>query len=185
MKHSRILLMVTGTLAAGPVLAQGNDYEAPMLDQGTREASIAGRIELPELDEIDYDLDASYGYFFRDGWEVGIQISAADFGGDDRVELAGFTEYNFRRTQRWVPYVGGSIGLISADFGENVTVGSPIEDDDGLVFDVEGGVKYFLRSYMAVSMGIDFKFATEEVFLTDEAIEDNLTSIKFGMRYYF
>lgn len=184
MKSSRICLAIAGSLLATPALSQ-NDDDTPMLDQGTRELSIAGRIDIPELDELDYDLDGSYGYFFRDGWEAGIQISAADFGGQDRVELTGFTEYNFMRDRQWVPYIGGGIGLVSADFDDDVTLATPIDDEDGLIFDVEGGVKYFMRPYMAVSFAIDFKFATEEIFETDEAIEDNLNSIKIGMRFYF
>ena len=184
-KRSMILGLIAGPLVASPVLAQDAGDQTPMLDRGVRELSIAGRIDLPEFDELDYDLDGSYGYFFQDGWEAGIQVSAADFGGQDRLEISGFTEYNFRREQRWVPYVGGGIGLISADFDEDVTVGTPINDEDGLLFDVEGGVKYFVEPYMAISFAIDFKFSTEDVFETDEEIEDNLSSIKIGMRYYF
>jgi hypothetical protein len=184
MKPSRLYLAVVGSLMASPALAQDAD-DRPMLDQGTRELSIAGRIDVPELDELDYDLDGSFGYFFRDGWEVGVQLSAADFGGQDRVEITGFTEYNFKREKQWVPYVGGGIGLVSADFDDDITLATPIDDEDGLIFDVEGGVKYFMRPYMALSFAIDFKFATEEIFETDEEIEDNLSSIKIGMRFYF
>jgi hypothetical protein len=64
------------------------------------------------------------------------------------------------------------------------TLGSPIEDNDGLLFDVEGGVKCFMRPYMAISFAIDFQFSTDDVFETGEAIEDNLSSINVGMRYY-
>jgi opacity protein-like surface antigen len=168
---------------AGTAAAQ--ERETPMLDRGTQEMSVAGRIDIPELDEIDYDLDGSYGYFLRDGWEIGVQVSAADYDGQDRVELSGFTEYNFRRQSKWVPYVGAGLGLVSADFDDDISLGTPIDDDDGLLFDVEGGVKYFMRPYMALSAAIDFKFSTEDVFETGEEIEDNLSSIKIGMRYYF
>jgi hypothetical protein len=185
MKNSIIFGLLGSALIAGQTLAQDTGNELPMLGEGTRELSVAGRIDLPEFDELDYDLDGSFGYFFRDGWEAGVQVSAADLGGQDRVEIAGFTEYNFRRDQRWVPYVGGGIGLIAADFGDSITIGTPIDDEDGLTFDVEGGVKYFLKPYMAISFAIDFKFATDDVFETDDEIEDNLSSIKIGMRYYF
>lgn len=168
---------------AGSAWAQ-DDGDTPMLDRGTREFGIAGQIEIVESDEIDYDIDGSYGYFFRDGWEAGIQVSAADFGGQDRIELSGFTEYNFRRDRKWVPYIGGGLGLISADFDDDISIGTPIDDDDGLTFNVEGGAKYFVRPYMAISLSIDFTVATEDIFETDDEIEDNLSSIKIGMRYY-
>lgn len=156
----------------------------PMLDRGTRELSIAGQIEIPDLDEIDYDLDFSYGYFFRDGWEAGIRISAADFGGADRASLGGFTEFNFNRTGKWVPFIGGGLGLISADFEDNISLQSEL-DDDGLVFNVEGGGKYFIRPYIAISLSVQFEVATEDLFATDDAIEDSLSRINVGMRYYF
>lgn len=44
-----------------------------------------------------------------------------------------------------VPYLGGAIGLVSADFGEDVVPSLTLDDNDGLVFDMEGGVKYFVR----------------------------------------
>lgn len=157
----------------------------PLLEQGTQELSISGNLELPESDELDYDIDGSYGYFIRDGLEIGGRVGASDFGGQDRFEISGFAEYNFMRDSNLVPYVGGGIGLVTADFGDDLVVGTPIDDDDGLVFDIEGGVKYFLQEYMAISAGIDFKLSTEDVFAAGEEIEDNLTSIKIGMRYYF
>lgn len=184
MKSASLIFAITGSIAAIPASAQ-QDTSLPLLDEGTRELSVAGRIVLPEFDELDYDLDGSFGYFFRDGWEIGVELSAADFGGQDRLEVGGFTEYNFMRESKWVPYVGGGLGLIAADFDDTVTIGTPIDDEDGIVFDVEGGVKYFFEPYMAISFAIDFKVSTEEVFETDEAIEDNLSSIKIGMRYYF
>lgn len=170
-------------VVASPAAAQQDDG-TPMLDRGTRELSLAGRIEAPGLDQVDYDLDASYGYFFRDGWEIGAQVSGSDFGGTDRFDISGFTEYNFMRDSNLVPYVGGGIGLASVDVDEGIGITTPL-DDDGVVFDVEGGVKWFVRDYMAISSAIDFKFSPDDIFATDEEIEDNLTSIKLGMRYYF
>jgi hypothetical protein len=169
---------------ASPVVAQ-ESATTPLLSKGTQELSVSGRLELPESDELDYDIDGSYGYFFRDGWEVGVQVLAADFGGRDRLEISGFTEYNFKRQTNIVPYLGGAIGLVTADFDNDVVLSTTINDDDGLVFDMEGGVKFFVRPYMAVSLAINFKFATDDVFATDNSVEDNLTSVKIGMRYYF
>lgn len=188
--------MMTNRISAGLTLAalgtaglvgsaRAQEDTTPLLERGTQELAISGRLDLPDLDELDYDIDGSYGYFFRDGWEAGVTVTAADFGGRDRIEIAGFTEYNFRRNSDLVPFVGGSIGLVSADFDDQLVLGTPIDDDSGLIFDVSGGVKFFIRRYMAISASVDFKFSTDDVFATDEAIEDSLTSIKLGMRYYF
>lgn len=168
---------------AAPALAQ-QERTTPMLDQGTREISIAGRIELPGLDRVDYDLDGSFGYFLRDGWEVGARIGASDFGGADRVDIGGFTEWNFRRESDLVPYIGAGIALATVSLDDGLGLSTEL-DDDGFVFDMEAGVKYFVRPYMAITAGIDFQFSPDDIFATDDSIEDNLTSLNLGMRYYF
>jgi len=156
----------------------------PMLDRGTKELSVSGRLELPDFEKIDYDIDTSYGYFFQDGWEVGVQLAASDFGGTDRLDVTGFTEYNFNRESNIVPYVGGALGLATVDFDDGLGLDSDL-DDDGWIFNVETGIKWFLRPYMAITTSIDFKVATDDIFATGDQIEDNLTSIRIGMRFYF
>jgi hypothetical protein len=180
-----MLAILGSTMAASAALAQDGERTTPMLDDGTQELSVAGTIDIPESDEIDYDIDGSYGYFIRDGLEIGVEVSGSDIDGADRLEIGGFTEYNFRRDQMLVPYVGGGLGLVSADFDETIELDTPIDGEDGAVFNIEGGVKFFLTPYMAISTAIDFSVSTEDVFETDDAIEDNLTSFKVGMRYYF
>lgn len=183
MKNLLISASLAAALAAGTASAQDN--VDPMLDRGTREIGLAGNIDITELDEIDYNLDGIYGYFFRDGWEAGVVISASDRnGGMDHVSVGGFTEFNFRRDRQWVPFVGGGLSLFSADFDDDISLASEL-DDDGVVFEVEGGAKWFLRDYMAFTISIDFQLATDDIFLVDEEIEDNLSSINIGMRYYF
>lgn len=166
---------------ASPAIAQ---QTTPMLDQGTKEFSVSGRLELPDFEEVHYDIDTSYGYFIRDGWELGAQIGASDFGGADRIDVAGFTEYNFNRDSNWVPYIGAALGLATVDFEDGPGASTDL-DDDGWIFDVETGIKWFIRDYMAITTSIDFKVATDDIFATDNAIEDNLTSIRLGMRFYF
>lgn len=183
--RTKTILATFGTTVLTGTAAAQQERTTPMLDRGTQEFSVSGTLDIPESDELDYDIDASYGYFLRDGWEVGVRVAAADIEGADRVELGGFTEMNFRRNQTVVPFVGAGISLATAEFDDKIVLGTPIDDEDGLIFDIEGGAKFFLRPYMAISASIDFKFATDDVFETDDAIEDNLSSIRVGMRYYF
>lgn len=185
LKKYLIAIAVCGFAAGAPALAQESGWE-PMLDQGTQEISIAGRLEFPDFKKLDYDLDGSYGYFIRDGWEVGTRIGASDFGGVDRVDVGVFTEYNFNRDKHWVPYVGAAIGIGSVSFDDgDFDSSTELNDDEGAIFDVQVGVKWFLRPYMAISTAINFQFATEDVFATDDSIEDNLTTLQIGMRFYF
>lgn len=185
MIKTRCLIASTvGLICALPAAAQDDNW-TPMLDKGTKEISIAGRIEAPDFDSIDYDIDGSYGYFIRDGWEIGTQIGASDFGGSDRVDIGLFTEYNFNRDSRWVPYLGAAIGLGTVSFDDGIDGDSTLDDGDGAVFDAEAGVKFFIKPYMAISTAINFQIATDDVFATDDSIEDNLTTFQLGMRFYY
>jgi len=187
MKHRNIAIIASAICitASGNALAQDANW-TPMLDKGTKEVSIAGRLEFPDFEKIDYDLDGSYGYFIRDGWEIGAQIGAADFGGVDRIDVGVFTEYNFNRDSRWVPYLGAAIGLGSVSFDDgDFDTETDLNDDEGAVFDIEAGIKWFVRPYMAISTAINFQFATDDVFATDNSLDDNLTTLQVGMRFYF
>ena len=187
MTHRKIAMLTATvcTAVSGYTLAQDSNW-TPMLDKGTREVSIAGRLEFPDFEKINYDLDGSYGYFLRDGWELGVQIGAADFGGVDRVDVGVFTEYNFNRSSHWVPYLGAAIGLGSVSFDDgDFDAESDLDDGDGAVFDIEAGIKWFVRPYMAVSTAINFQLATDDVFATDNSLDDNLTTLQIGMRFYF
>lgn len=180
------LCIATGGLTAAQHSGAQEGNWTPMLDQGTQEISIAGRLEFPDFEELNYDLEGSYGYFLRDGWEIGAQIGAADFGGVDRVDVGVFTEYNFNRDSRWVPYLGAAIGLGSVSFDDgDFDTETDLDDDEGAIFDLEAGVKWFVRPYMAISTAINFQLATDDVFATDNSLDDNLTTLQIGMRFYY
>lgn len=176
---------VTASLLISVPARAADDAWRPMLDRGTKELSVSGQLEFPDFDKLDYDLDASYGYFIRNGWELGVQVGASDFGGTDRIDVGVFTEYNFNRQKRWIPFIGAGIALGSVDFDDGIDASTELNDEEGAIFNVETGIKWFVRPYMAISTSIDFKVATEDIFATDEEIEDNLTSVRIGMRFYF
>ena len=175
---------VTAALAisviSSPVIAE--DKWQPMLDQGTNELSVAGMIK---FDPTDYDLILKYGYFVRDGWEVGVDVAGSDSTGVDTFQLGLFTEYNFRRDQWIVPYVGGSLSFLSASFDSNLDFDTPL-DDDSFVVGINTGVKWFLRPYMAIRTGLEFQVASDDIWDSGEqSFKDNVTKINIGMSYYF
>jgi hypothetical protein len=96
-----------------------------------------------------------------------------------------FTEYNFNRSQRWIPYVGAALGLGNVSFDDGFDESSDLDDGDGWVFEMETGIKWFIRPYMAISTAINFQFATDDIFATGDNIEDNLSTFLIGMRFYF
>lgn len=185
LKNCLIAMGVCGIAVGTPALADDSNWK-PKLDQGTREISIAGRLEFPDFKDLHYDLEGSYGYFIRDGWEIGARVGAADFGGVDRVDVGVFTEYNFNRESRWVPYIGAAIGLGSVSFDDgSFDSSTTLDDGDGAIFDMQLGVKWFMRPTIAITTAINFQLATEDIFATDNSLDDNLTTLQIGMRYYF
>ena len=105
-----LLLVLAPTLHA--------EQTRPMLDKGTQELALSGTIEMPEFEEVDYDIDVSYGYFVKDGWEVGGRALGAEVGESERFDFSVFTEYNFNRESNIVPYIGASVGIATVDFDD-------------------------------------------------------------------
>lgn len=187
MKRLPILMSLLMSVSATSLYAQ--DSSQPMLKQGNKELALSGTIEIPEIDEIDFDIDASYGYFFRDGWEIGVRAVGSDLGGIERFNFSAFTEYNFNRSSNVVPYIGTSVGVASVSFDglKNIDTSTTLSpnDDTSTVFGVQAGVKWFIRPYMAISTSIGFDVSTDDIYLADDSLEDNLTRFRLGLRYYF
>ena len=183
MKNVALLMAVVAGLASPLLLAQSSE---PMLAKGTKELALAGTIEIPEFEEIDFDIDASYGYFIKDGWEIGIRALGADVAGVERLSVSGFTEYNFNRSSNIVPYVGMSVGITDINF-EGLDFDSTLRpgDDKSTVFGLQTGIKWFVRPYMAITTSIGFDVSSEDIYLADNAFHDNLTRFRIGLRYYF
>src|SRR5690606_1642548 len=161
----KLSLMLACGLAAGALQAQ--ESGPPMLDQGTKELGLSGTIEWPEFEEVDFDIDATYGYFFRDGWEVGGRVLGADIGGVERFDISVFTEYNFNRQSNTVPFIGASVGVAEVSFpesGAEFDTTIDFDDDEATVFSITGGVKWFLRPYMAISTAISFNVSTDDIY---------------------
>lgn len=187
MKKITILAATLLSVLSAPVFAQ--DKVVPMLDQGTKELALSGTIEFPEFEKVDFDLDVSYGYFFKDGWEVGVRALGNDLGGIERFDFSVFSEYNFNRQSNIVPFLGISVGVAKVsfdgfdDFDSSSTLAP--NDEKSTVFSVQGGIKWFVRPYMAVSTSIAFNTSTDDIYLADNELQDNLTRFRFGLRYYF
>ncbi len=182
MKQATLVLLFF--LCLSPSLYAQNN--APDLDKGTRELGLSGTFEIQEFEDIDFDIDATFGYFFSDGWEVGVRAIGADVSGVERFDFSVFSEYNFNRSSNIVPYLGASVGIAEVDF-QNLNIDSTLapNDEDATVFSIQGGIKWFLRPYMAITTSIAFNVSTDDIYEADNELKDNLTRIRLGMRYYF
>lgn len=157
----------------------GDDW-VPLLHKGTQEFSVGGHVDFEDFDELEYDLRFSYGRFVADGWELGITGSFSDQSDVRHLTLGLFTEYNFNRDSRWVPFIGASAEWAGADI-------SDIDDADIDTIQLGGeiGLKYFMRPNIAISGSIRFQWAADEIWEVDDALEDSATTLFLGMRFYF
>lgn len=168
--------LLTAGLVLAAALAQGE-----MIYQGTRELGLSGFLDFDTADDAALLVDATLGEFLADYWEVGL---GAGLGISDSLrQFRGkvFTEYNFEINTTVLPYVGVSAGVIAADV--------EYEDIDGndVAFALGGelGLKGFLTTDVALSGGVEFLWATDDVFLADGDVEDSEVRLKLGLRFFF
>lgn len=167
----------------GKALNFGSDA-LPDLSAGTQEFGLSGNIQFN--DDIVYNLNLSYGYFFKDNWEVGFNAGLQGSDVTVGLDLGLFTEYNFDLDSKWVPFVGASIGLASLSVDGVDSAGASVNDDiTGLNFGGVFGVKYFIRENIAISGSVDFQWSPDDVFGGLDDASSAASNVNIGTRFYF
>lgn len=161
-----------GLIAAPGQMMKMNDGTLPNLSVGVQEFGLSGNIDY--ADDIAYNLNLSYGYFFKENWQIGFTTSVQGEESDANFGLGLFTEYNFVGDSKWVPFVG-----FSAKWAR---LGSDALDADSIALGLDVGVKYFLRENLALSFSIGADYAFDDVF---PGSDDFQQTIKIGTRFYF
>jgi hypothetical protein len=161
-----------GLVAAPGQMMKMNDGTLPNLSIGVQEFGLSGNIDY--ADDIAYNLNLSYGYFFKENWQIGFTTSVQGEESDANFGLGLFTEYNFVGESKWVPFVGFSTKW--------ARLGSDALDSDSIALGVDLGVKYFLRENLALSFSIGADYAFDDVF---PGGDDFQQTIKIGTRFYF
>ncbi len=144
------------------------DDRLPMLAAGVQELSLSGRLNWEE--STAYSFDISYGRFLTSNWLVGAQagITGVDSAKDYRVGVFG--EYNFLTGTQWVPFVRANAGYLRPDQG-----------DDSATLGFDAGVKYFMRSNLAIfaSVGGDW------VISGDSGSDGIAKQVDLGLKFYY
>lgn len=147
-----------------------NDY--PDLSEGTQELGVFGNVDWS--DDISYDLDVTYAWFLKDDWEFGLETGISGVESDANFSLGLFTEYNWTGESKWAPFVGTSLYWASLE--------DDLFDASSIAMGVDVGVKYFIRSNVALSFSIGADYAAEDVF---PGGDDFNSSLDIGTRFYF
>ena len=144
------------------------DDRLPMLAAGVQELSLSGQLNWE--DSTAYNFDVSYGRFLTANWLVGIQagITGVDSNKDYRAGVFG--EYNFLTGTQWVPFVRAGVGYSRPEQG----------DDSGTV-GLDAGVKYFMRSNMAIFASVGGDWAISG----DSGSDGFAKQLDFGIKFYY
>jgi hypothetical protein len=141
----------------------------PMLAEGVQELSLGGQLNWE--DSTAYNFDISYGRFITSNWLIGVQAGITGVNSDKDYRVGIFGEYNFLTGTKWVPFVRAGIGYARPDEGDNSGV-----------LGVDAGIKYFMRSNLAIfaSMGGDWIISGD-----DNGDDGFAKQLDFGLKFYF
>lgn len=145
--------------------------ELPIISKGVVEFGLNGYLDW--TDDVNYATTVSYGRFVTDNWLLGARLGLT--GVNSNVNFSGglFAEYNYLTGTKWVPFVGLGANWKRIDSGAF--------NADAIEAAGEIGVKYFLRSNMAVSASISGTWASDSL----PNSNDFGSRISFGLRYFF
>jgi hypothetical protein len=148
-----------------------NEYSSnglPMLAVGVQELSLGGHLNWE--DNTDYSFDISYGRFVTPNWLLGVDAGVIGINSDKDYRVGVFAEYNFLTGTKWVPFVRGGLGYSNPDAA-----------DSGVTLGLDAGVKYFMRSNLAIyaSIGGDWN-------VTGDGSSDGIAKqVNLGLKFYF
>lgn len=104
----------------------------------------------------------------------------------DHVELGVVSTYNWDTGSAWVPFV--KVGLLYA----GIEIDDAIYDDDdeadasGVIGRLGGGIKYFFRDNVAMSLAVNYDKATEDIYFdSDGGRDDYNVKALVGLEFYF
>jgi hypothetical protein len=167
-------------LAMALIAAVAATAHGMFLEEGTSEVSVSGQLNFDTANGTLTDVNLFYGYFLMDYFELG---PVATYINDDAVQtwaLGPKAEYNFDVGYTAVPFVGCSLLIASTEFK------AADESDTAGVAGVEGGVKFFISEYAAISVALVGEIATEHIYSAKNGETDNTDArIDLGMRLFF
>ena len=153
---------------------------AVTLASGTMETRLQGIIDPTTPAGTLVDVAFSYGYFMADNFQVGGRIGLSDDDNLTSYELSGFAEYNFEiNSDDWLPFVEAALGVSHNDIRGFKDPGT------ALVLEVQGGMKYFIASNVALSGALVADWASEEIYADENKLEDADFRAEFALRYYY
>ncbi len=162
-KLALVALLALGTAASG----QAQGLINPLLPvRGTREIEFRGNFQFEPVDLFNVRL--SYGPFLSERIQVGGSLDYAHSDDADTSTIGAFVNYHFPGTSATLPFVGAFLGFSTGDGDESTSYG------------LQGGVKHFLNSSVAVTGALVYRQFADDT----SAGEDNDVRLQFGLAVY-
>ncbi|MEL3925744.1 outer membrane beta-barrel protein [Aeromonas enteropelogenes] len=178
--HSLPLLAL---LSCGSVYANSENY----LKAGTQELNVQGLVDFDAEDSYSVDLNMKYGYFIKDNWELGTNITTDLSRNYKSGGIGLFTEYNFTNSTNLVPYVGVASELVRADYSDkrDDNLDTDSFDITAMNFKTSLGVKYFISPKVALSTEVNYNIATDNFKISGGDAKRSFTRFLIGTSFYF
>ena len=166
----------------GAAYANSESY----LQAGTQEINAQGLVDFDAEDSYSVDLNAKYGYFIKDNWELGTNITTDLSKSYKSGGIGLFTEYNFTNSTNFVPYAGLATELIRADYSnKDDNLDTESFDATAVNFKTALGVKYFISTSVALSAEVNYNIATDHLKVSCGDAKDSFTKFLIGTSFYF
>lgn len=163
-------MLIAGLLFA--VTAHGQIFFA-----GTQEVGLGGMIDFASTDGTRANLDASYGIYVADFFQVGGECTVTRSGSEKIYGLGLTAEYDFDLGLALFPYVGGHVQVMSYDTnGEKGGAG---------VIGLKAGAMLFVSENIAVFADLNGDLASTSIYAENDGTSDVDARIEFGLRYFF
>ncbi len=158
----------------------------PNLDKGTMEMHINGSYDNNHPLDYQLTLIGGFGYFVMDNLEIAAIAGIQSNDLADSYELGAIAEYNFTTNSPWVPFLKAGILWTGVEYDDDLFNDSGDIDETAWIGRIGGGVKYFLRDDIAISLSLNYDRASEDLYVDDDgSAEDYNVKALIGVAYYF
>ncbi len=179
-----LFVSIVGVFLAS--VAWASDEVVPNLNKGTKSLDINGFYDANSALDYQFNLGAGFGYFFIDNFQVAAVTGWQSNSLSDTFELGAVAEYNIPTSTPWVPFVMLGALWTGTEIDDDFYNGSDEIDSDAFLGRLGGGVKYFFRDDIALSLGLNYDIASEDIYADDDGnLDDYNWTLLMGLRFYF
>ncbi len=180
-----ILASALGLSIAATGMASANAV-VPNLNKGTKSLDVNGSYDSNTALDYQFNLGLGVGYFFIDNFEVAVVGGVQSNSFADTYEFGAIAEYNFTTGTPWVPFVTVGVLWAGTELDDDIYNDEGDFDKDAWLGRFGGGIKYFFRDDIALSLNCKYDVASKDIYGNDDGDRDGYNwTMGLGLRFYF